>query len=54
MPVIGIGGISAQNAAEVIRAGAAGVAVISAIFGAPDVKRATREIWDALHAAPAA
>jgi thiamine-phosphate pyrophosphorylase len=54
VPVIGIGGISAQNAAEVIRAGAAGVAVISAIFGAPDVKRATREIWDALAAAAAA
>jgi len=35
LPVIGIGGITQHNAAHVIRAGAAGVAVISAIFGGP-------------------
>jgi thiamine-phosphate pyrophosphorylase len=54
VPVIGIGGISARNAAAVIRAGAAGVAVISAIFSALDVERAAREIRDAVDAAGAA
>lgn len=44
MPVIGIGGISAVNAAEVIRAGAAGVAVISAVFAAADIDAAARGI----------
>jgi thiamine-phosphate pyrophosphorylase len=34
IPVIGIGGISAQNAATVIEAGAVGVAVVNAILGA--------------------
>jgi thiamine-phosphate pyrophosphorylase len=48
VPVIAIGGIMAANAAAVIAAGAAGVAVISAIFGAPDIERATREIRDAI------
>ncbi len=33
VPVIGIGGINAQNAGAVMQAGAAGVAVISAILG---------------------
>ena len=33
VPVIGIGGITAQNAGAVMQAGAAGVAVISAILG---------------------
>jgi thiamine-phosphate pyrophosphorylase len=36
LPVIGIGGIDVANAGEVIRAGASGVAVISAILAAPD------------------
>ncbi len=44
VPVVGIGGISASNAAEVIRAGAIGVAVISAIVNAEDVELATREL----------
>lgn len=34
LPVVGIGGIDAENAASVIRAGAAGVAVMSAILQA--------------------
>jgi thiamine-phosphate pyrophosphorylase len=51
LPVIGIGGITQHNAAEVIRAGAAGVAVISAIFAGPgsrvaDAARAIRAAVD--------
>jgi len=38
MPVIAIGGIDFSNVADVIRAGAHGVAVVSAIFGSPDVE----------------
>ena len=39
-PVIAIGGITAANAAELMRAGAAGVAVIGAIFDADDPRAA--------------
>jgi len=48
LPVIGIGGIDATNAAEVIRAGAAGVAVISSVVGAPDPEAAVRELRRAI------
>ena len=34
IPVVAIGGITAENAAPTINAGCAGVAVVSAIFGA--------------------
>lgn len=44
MPVIGIGGITAGNARAIIRAGAAGVAVIGAVLGAADPEAAAREI----------
>ncbi len=43
-PVIGIGGINASNVAEVIAAGADGVAVISAVCGATDPRAAAAEI----------
>lgn len=36
VPAVGIGGITVENAPAVIRAGAVGVAVISAILGAPE------------------
>lgn len=42
LPVCGIAGIDAGNAAEVIAAGADGVAVISALSLAPDPKAAAR------------
>ena len=48
MPVIGIGGITADNGGNVIRAGAAGVAVIGGIFGAADIVRAARSIREAV------
>ena len=47
-PLIGIGGITRANVAQVIRAGADGVAVISAVCGAPDPAAATREFLAAI------
>jgi thiamine-phosphate pyrophosphorylase len=47
VPVVGIGGIDADNAASVIAAGAAAVAVITAVFDAPDVEAAARRIAEA-------
>jgi len=44
IPVIAIGGINPRNAAEVAAAGADGIAVVSAILGAPDAKRAAEEL----------
>jgi thiamine-phosphate pyrophosphorylase len=44
LPIVGIGGIDATNAASVIDAGAAGVAVISAVAADPDPIQATREL----------
>jgi thiamine-phosphate pyrophosphorylase len=43
VPVVAIGGITLENTPQLIAAGADGVAVISALFGAPDVTRAARE-----------
>ena len=40
LPVVAIGGISAANAADVIRAGADGICVVSAIVSAPDPRAA--------------
>ncbi|GIL79240.1 hypothetical protein Vretifemale_8627 [Volvox reticuliferus] len=44
LPVVSIGGISAANAADTIRAGCAGIAVVSAIFAAEDVEAAARAL----------
>jgi thiamine-phosphate pyrophosphorylase len=44
LPVVGIGGIDAARAADVIAAGADGVAVVSAICAAPDPEAAARAI----------
>jgi thiamine-phosphate pyrophosphorylase len=44
LPVVAIGGITPDNAARAIDAGADMVAVISAIFDAPDVRAAARSI----------
>jgi thiamine-phosphate pyrophosphorylase len=51
IPVVGIGGITADNAGDVIEAGAAGVAVISAVAGAEDRVRAVRAIRRAVDVA---
>jgi thiamine-phosphate pyrophosphorylase len=42
--LVAIGGISGANAAEVVHAGADGVAVVSAICAAPDPEAAAREL----------
>ncbi|EMA67378.1 thiamine phosphate synthase [Halorubrum distributum] len=48
IPVIGIGGIDAGNAAPVVAAGATGVAVLSAITAAEDPAAATAAIREAV------
>lgn len=48
IPIVGIGGIHAHNAAPVVRAGAAGVAVISAVMRAEDPEEAARTLLAAL------
>lgn len=45
IPVFAIGGIKKENAKDVMNAGAAGIAVISAVMGAGDAGKAVREIW---------
>jgi thiamine-phosphate pyrophosphorylase len=44
MPVIGIGGITAGTAVEIVRSGAVGVAVIGAVLGARDPEGAARDL----------
>lgn len=44
IPCVGIGGVNTDNAASVVKAGASGIAVISAIVGAPDPRKATRKL----------
>ena len=48
IPVIAIGGITAERVDAVLATGASGVAVISAISGAADPEAAARELRDAL------
>lgn len=51
LPVLGIGGVTIANAASVVQAGAVGVAVISAVIGAPDPEAATRALHEAIDSA---
>jgi thiamine-phosphate pyrophosphorylase len=53
VPLIGIGGITHDNVADVIRAGADGVAVISAICSASDPTAATRRFLELIRSARA-
>lgn len=43
VPLVAIGGITASNAVPLVKAGADSVAVISALFDAPDVKAAAQD-----------
>ncbi len=54
IPLVAIGGITAENAGEVIRAGAIGVAVITAVVGAEDVSAAARRLSTVVQSALAA
>lgn len=47
-PVVGIGGVDAANAEQVIRCGAHGVAVVSAVCAAPSPERAAAELLQAV------
>lgn len=53
IPMVGIGGINASNAASVIRTGADGIAVVSAIVSADDVERAAQELREIVEKAKA-
>lgn len=44
LPLVGIGGVKPENAAEILRAGCDGVAVVSAIVSAPDPQQAAAEL----------
>jgi thiamine-phosphate pyrophosphorylase len=50
VPLVGIGGITAENAPEVLAAGADGVAVISAICAAPDPRAVTHRFLERITA----
>jgi thiamine-phosphate diphosphorylase len=54
VPVLAIGGINAARIEQVVRAGASGVAVISAVLDRPDSRAAAAELRLALDAAWAA
>jgi thiamine-phosphate pyrophosphorylase len=51
LPLVAIGGITAENARDVIDAGADGVAVISALLATADLEAATRRLIAAIAAA---
>ena len=48
LPLIGIGGITPENAAEVIEAGASGVAVITNILAAQDPQAAAAKLKETI------
>jgi thiamine-phosphate diphosphorylase len=52
VPLVGIGGITADNAPAVLAAGADAVAVISALCAAPDPEAATRAFLGRISAGP--
>jgi thiamine monophosphate synthase len=47
-PIVGIGGITLERAAEVIEAGADSVAILSDILGAENVGKRARQFVDLL------
>lgn len=51
IPILGVGGVNADKAAEVIRAGADGVAVISAVSDAEDMVAATADLLQRIRGA---
>mmetsp|Transcript_48699 Transcript_48699/g.76031 ORF Transcript_48699/g.76031 Transcript_48699/m.76031 type:complete len:155 (+) Transcript_48699:1-465(+) len=51
IPCVAIGGINAQNASEVMKVGAAGIAVVSAIFNKPQPDIAAAELGEVVRRA---
>jgi len=51
IPVLAVGGVRAENAADVIEAGASGASVISAIEAAADPQAAARQLVEAMREA---
>jgi thiamine-phosphate pyrophosphorylase len=51
LPLVAIGGLNHRNAAQAIRAGADGVAVVSAIVAAEDPEQAARGLKHEIAAA---
>lgn len=49
--VVAIGGLNTTNVQQVVRAGAEGIAVVSAICAAPDPFQASRELLTLIHSA---
>ena len=49
VPIIAIGGVGAENIPDVMRAGAHGIAVISAVCCQDDPEKATRSLYQALN-----
>ena len=47
IPVIAIGGITQENVSELSETGICGIAVISAIYAKPDIKKATEDLKEA-------
>jgi len=53
IPILAIGGITAENAGAVISTGVDGIAVISAVMGAKNITEAIRNLlkgWDSIRA----
>ena len=48
IPIIAIGGVSAENTPALLKAGAHGIAIISAVCCQPDPEKATRRLHEAL------
>lgn len=48
LPAVAIGGITAENVREIKGCGHSGIAAVSAIFGAEDVKSAAQELCEAV------
>jgi thiamine-phosphate pyrophosphorylase len=48
IPILAIGGINASNARQVMESGVEGIAVVSAIMAAKDIRRATKELMEAM------
>jgi thiamine-phosphate pyrophosphorylase len=51
LPLVAIGGLNDRNAAEAVRSGADGIAVVSAIVAAENPEQAARHLKAAIHAA---